>query len=143
MTEIIPGYFVHTPDEKFGPYANIMEADTAAEKLMSEGVQVLGITKEGFEGVVSYEALEYSAESFTSAAVTTRSLGSAEKYECPTCNTHGNLLAQNTFGMLERRPKPKNPLMLIVTVAFLWTLTATRPVRSASSANVIRLSVIP
>ena len=85
MTEIIPGYFVHTPDEKFGPYANIMEADTAAEKLMSEGVQVLGITKEGFEGVVSYEALEYSAESFTSAAVTTRSLGSAEKYECPTC----------------------------------------------------------
>ncbi len=63
MTEIIPGYFVHTPDEKFGPYANIMEADTAAEKLMSEGVQVLGITKEGFEGVVSFEALEYSAES--------------------------------------------------------------------------------
>ena len=61
--EIIPGYFIHTPDEKFGPYANIMEADTAAEKLMSEGVQVLGITKEGFEGVVSYEALEYSAES--------------------------------------------------------------------------------
>jgi len=61
--EIIPGYFIHTPDEKFGPYANIMEADTAAEKLMSEGVQVIGITKEGFEGVVSYEALEYSAES--------------------------------------------------------------------------------
>jgi hypothetical protein len=65
MTEIIPGYFIHTPDEKFGPYANIMEADTAAEKLMSEGVQVLGITKEGFEGVVSFEALEYSAESFS------------------------------------------------------------------------------
>ena len=63
MTEIIPGYFIHTPDEKFGPYANIMEADTAAEKLMAEGVQVLGITKEGFEGVVSFEALEYSAES--------------------------------------------------------------------------------
>ena len=62
--EIIPGYFIHTPDEKFGPYANIMEADTAAEKLMSEGVQVIGITKERFEGVVSYEALEYSAESF-------------------------------------------------------------------------------
>ena len=90
--EIIPGYFIHTPDEKFGPYANIMEADTAAEKLMSEGVQVLGITKEGFEGVVSYEALEYNAESWPASARFCDTCGSDEPYydyvkcDCGTVN---------------------------------------------------------
>ena len=56
-----PEYYVHSPDEFYGPYYSLEEAEEAVERLMRRGIEIRGIT-EGQDNWMSEMREEYGCD---------------------------------------------------------------------------------
>ncbi|SVC14099.1 uncharacterized protein METZ01_LOCUS266953, partial [marine metagenome] len=62
MSEDDVEYYIHSPDEYFGPYYSLIDAEDGVERLVEHGIVILGITRGGTGRIVGKGWME--SESF-------------------------------------------------------------------------------
>ena len=98
-----PEYYVHSPDEFYGPYYSLEEAEEAVERLMRRGIEIRGITEGQDNWMAEEEESELWEEVGKLYATKNQLFEVIGTDECSICNEK---LDYSMYGLAYKKYKP-------------------------------------